>query len=127
MAAQLRGELKSVEADLDTSEVPATLADAVAAIGVDSLLGAPRGFIGSPWPRLTERINDGMRPGELWIVAARPSVGKTTFALQWALEAAKAEKRVLFCLTGMPVADLLKRAISARGGIHHGALMRGDA
>jgi replicative DNA helicase len=67
-----------------------------------------------------------MRPGELGIAAARPSVGKTTFALQWALEAGKAEKRVLFVSLEMPVANLLKRAISAKGSIHHGALMRGD-
>jgi replicative DNA helicase len=123
---KLREKLRSLEAELDTTAAPSTLADAVAGIGIDNLLAAPRGLIGSAWPRLTERINDGMRPGELWIVAARPSVGKTTFALQWALEAGKAKKRVLFVSLEMPVADLLKRAISAKGSIHHGALMRGD-
>jgi replicative DNA helicase len=101
--ARFRDELRSMEADLGTAATPSTLADAVAGIGIDNLLAAPRGLIGSAWPRLTERINDGMRPGELWIVAARPSVGKTTFALQWALEAGKAGWRVLFVSLEMPV------------------------
>lgn len=124
--AKLREEMRGLEADLDTTATPSTLADAVATIGIDNLMAEPRGVIGSPWPSLTESLNGGMRPGELWIVAARPSVGKSTAALQWGLEACAAGSRVLLVSLEMPTGDLLKRAISAKGGIPHSSLVRGD-
>jgi replicative DNA helicase len=124
--ARVREELRGLESDLDPNEGSGTLMDAVSEIGIDNLLAEPLGVIGSPWPRLNGRINDGMRPGELWIVAARPSVGKTTVALQWALSACSGGSRVLFASLEMSTPDLLKRALAAQGGIHHGLLVRGD-
>jgi replicative DNA helicase len=90
------------------------------------LLAAPQGVVASPWGRLNERINGGMRPGELWIVAARPSVGKTTVVLQWALSACAAGQRVLFVSLEMSKWDLFKRVLAAQGSISHSLLVRGD-
>jgi replicative DNA helicase len=123
---KIREELRNLAGELDTVGTPATIADAVAAIGIDNLMAQPRGVIGSPWPSLTESTNNGMRRGELWIVAARPSVGKSTVALQWGLEACANGARVLFVSLEMPQGDLIKRAISCKGGIPHSLLVKGD-
>jgi len=103
-----------------------TIAESLSAIGIDALLAEPQGVIPSPWPKLTDLLNGGPRPGELWIVAARPSVGKTTAVLQWALHAAAEGLRAQFFSLEMPVADLLKRMLSAEGAIPHGLLVRGN-
>jgi replicative DNA helicase len=71
---------------------------------VDKLLEPPRGVIASPWPKLTEIVNGGPRPGELWVLGARPSVGKTLALLQWSLTAAAAGHQVKFFSLEMPVA-----------------------
>jgi replicative DNA helicase len=122
-----REELREVERDM--CPLPAssgTIADTLAQLDLNRLLDPPRGVIESPWPRLTEPVNGGPRPGELWIVGARPSVGKTLVLLQWALTAAAAGHKVKFFSLEMPREDLLRRAIAAQGRIPHGPLVRGD-
>jgi hypothetical protein len=120
-------ELRGLDAGFETSKpTEATIAGAIGEIGIDVLLACPRGMIASPWSRLNELTNGGPRPGELWLIGARPGVGKTTMALQWAITAAGAGHRVLFASLEMPRADLLKRALSAEGDIPHGVLCRGD-
>jgi replicative DNA helicase len=126
--SKAREELRRLEAAFDAPvDAGSTIGDAVNSIGIEALLSAPRGMIGSPWERLNDFTNGGPRPGEFWLVASRPSVGKTTAALQWAITAAAAGKRVLFASLEMPQQDLLKRAIAAEGNIPHGLLVRGDA
>jgi replicative DNA helicase len=125
--AKAREEMCSLEASFATpTAIGATIGDAVGSIGLDALLASPRGMIASPWDRLNHLTNGGPRPGELCLLASRPSVGKTTAALQWGLTAAGAGHRVLFVSLEMPQQDLLKRALSAEGDIPHGLLMRGE-
>ena len=125
--ASAREEMRLIEGTFDAPSLGRrTLADSIHSIGMDNLLAAPRGMISSPWEHVNEFTNGGPRPGELWIIGARPSVGKTTVALQWALSAASGGKRVLFASLEMPQQDLLKRALSAEGDIPHGLLVRGD-
>jgi replicative DNA helicase len=50
--------------------------------------GAPTGFIE------LDRITSGLQPSDLIIVAGRPSMGKTAFALNTALNAATSDKKV---------------------------------
>jgi replicative DNA helicase len=120
-------QLRKLQADLEPSPPSSgTIAGAISEIGVDALLSTPRGVIASPWPKLTDLVNGGPRPGELWIVASRPSIGKTTAALQWALFAAAEGHPSQFYSLEMPRADLLKRMLSAEGNIAHGLLVRGD-
>jgi replicative DNA helicase len=116
-----------VERDFDP--LPAscgTIGDTLAQLDVSRLLDPPRGVIESPWPRLTELVNGGPRPGQFWVLGARPSVGKTLALLQWALLAAASGHRVKFFSLGMPCEDLLRRAISAEARIPHSQLVRGD-
>lgn len=125
--AAAREELRAIEGTLEApGETGSTIASTLGSIGIETLLAAPRGTIASPWRRLNELTNGGPGPGQLWIVGARPSVGKTTVALQWALAAAAAGNRVVFASLEMPTADLIKRAMSAEGNIPHALLVRGD-
>jgi replicative DNA helicase len=124
--AKARQELKEIEGAIDApGATEVTLEDAFAEIGIDNLLAEAEGMISTPWKELNGLTNGGPRPGELWLLASRPSVGKSTLALQWALHAAREGKRVLFVSLEMPLADLLKRTLSAEGDIPHGLLVRG--
>lgn len=59
-----------------------------------------------------DAITLGLRPSQLIILAARPSMGKTTLALNIAAHAAK-DHPVLFFSLETPVQDLLLKTISA--------------
>lgn len=74
-----------------------------------------------------DKMTSGMHPGQLLIVAARPGVGKTTFALNIAKNAAVNEKAVvLFFSLEMPRIDLLVRMICSYAGVDSGKLRRGN-
>jgi replicative DNA helicase len=63
--------------------------EVIQAAGLNAVLGGQReGVIPSPIPRLNEYII-GFHPGELILIGARPSVGKTALALQVAYHAAR--------------------------------------
>jgi replicative DNA helicase len=122
-----REELRRIETEMEGAPpTSGTIGDTLAAMDLNKLLAPPRGVIASPWPKLTEIVNGGPRPGELWIVGARPSVGKTIVLLQWGLTAAANGHQVMFFSLEMPKADLVRRAISSEGRIHHAPLQRGD-
>lgn len=122
-----REELRRLEAAFDATPADSgTIAGAVERVDLNTLLAPARGVIASPWPGLTELINGGPRPAELWIVAARPAIGKTTAVLQWALKAASAGRRVEFFSLEMPIDQLLKRVLAIEGHIAHSLLVRGD-
>lgn len=55
----------------------------------NGITGVPSGL------RELDKITAGWQPGDLIIIAARPSIGKTAFALQLALAAGKAGKHVV--------------------------------
>lgn len=65
----------------------------------------------TPWPELNSIIG-GLRPGALYIVGARPSVGKSVVAMQMATHLSQ-HGSVAFVSLEMPVSDLHKRAISS--------------
>jgi replicative DNA helicase len=77
----------------------------------DALSGVPSGC--EPLDAMTA----GWQRGDLVILAARPSVGKTAFALQCALHAAQAEHPVLFMSLEMTGSQLTDRALSHLGGV----------
>ena len=83
--------------------------------GLNSILGGKReGVVESPIPKLNEYII-GFHPGELILIGARPSVGKTALALQIAHHAAaKGHGTMLFSLEmgKLPLATRLACSIA---------------
>ena len=63
-------------------------------------------------------LTGGLREGELMILAARPSVGKTAFALNLAAGHCKQGGATLFFSLEMGKRELLKRMISSEASIH---------
>ena len=73
-----------------------------------------------------DAITEGMHPSQLIIIAARPAVGKTAFALNIATAAAKATKKnvAIFSLE-MPAEQLVLRMISSLGQVDNKKLQTG--
>jgi replicative DNA helicase len=75
------------------------------------LIGVPSGFID------LDRRLAGFRGGDLIVLAARPGVGKSALALNFAINAAKAGITVAFFSLEMPSDQLTQRILSAEAGI----------
>ncbi len=73
-----------------------------------------------------DNITEGLHPTQLFILAARPAVGKTAFALNIAAAAAKSTKKniAIFSLE-MPAEQLVIRMISSLGQIDSKKLQTG--
>lgn len=73
-----------------------------------------------------DNVTEGLHPSQLIIIAARPAVGKTAFALNIATAAAKATKKnvAIFSLE-MPAEQLVLRMISSLGQIDNKKLQNG--
>jgi replicative DNA helicase len=67
----------------------------------------------------------GMFPGELWIVAARPSIGKSAMAVQMAAHSASKDRSVLFVSLEMDAASIATRELAAELGSEVRALRTG--
>lgn len=67
-------------------------------------------------PSLDARTT-GMHPSELWVLAARPGVGKSALATEIAVAAARSGVGVLFWSLEMRVEELVTRAICATSGV----------
>ena len=74
-------------------------------------LGIPTGFID------LDRMTSGLNNSDLIILAARPAMGKTAFALNVALNAGKEKKNVLVFSLEMPAQQLYQRLLSIESGI----------
>lgn len=76
---------------------------------------------------LLDRQTAGLQPGDLIIVAGRPSMGKTTFAMNMAEHVAIGEKKpvAVFSLE-MPAQQLVMRMISSLGKIDQSRLRLGQ-
>lgn len=68
-----------------------------------------------PWPKLTLFMN-GLRPG-LHVVAARPSVGKTSFAVNLMRYWCETGVGVMFCSLDMPRSEVMRRFLAERARV----------
>lgn len=73
----------------------------------DKMIGVPTGF------KDVDDLFHGFRPGDLVILAARPGVGKTAFALNLAVNAAKRGTAVAFFSLEMSASQLTQRILCA--------------
>jgi len=74
--------------------------------------------------RNIDRVITGIRTGELIIIAGRPSMGKSSLALQIALSTAKSGLSILFASLEMGCRSLIERAIGMVGDINIAAIKR---
>jgi len=71
----------------------------------------------SGYPSL-DKVTSGFKPGELIILAARPSMGKTAFSLNLLLNAAIGQKKsVVFFSLEMTSQSIVDRMLSTEAGI----------
>ena len=84
-------------------------------------LGVPTGFMDF------DHMTSGLQPGNFIIIAARPSMGKTTLVLNMAQNIAIEHKRpvAIFSLE-MPAQDIVMRMLSAESKIDFGQLRTGN-
>jgi replicative DNA helicase len=75
--------------------------------------------------RATDKAFNGFMPGELVVIAARPGMGKTEYALQIALENAVDGEKIWFVSLEMTASQLAKRVLSKKSGIGTGSLRSG--
>ena len=87
----------------------------------DRFLGVPTGFMDF------DHMTAGLQPGNFIIIAARPSMGKTTLVLNMAQNIAIEHKRpvAIFSLE-MPAQDIVMRMLSAESEIDFGRLRTGN-
>lgn len=86
-------------------------------------LNQPRVFMKSPWKGLNSAIN-GFRPGALYVIGARPGVGKTVVGLQVAYELSKLGP-VSFHSLEMSKTELLNRLYAMVGSVYLGNIEKG--
>lgn len=77
----------------------------------DSGVGIPTGFID------LDALTAGLHGGQLIVLAARPAVGKTAFAMKVGLSAAEAGFHVAMASLEMKASELSKRALAMRSGV----------
>ncbi|MCB1171212.1 MAG: AAA family ATPase, partial [Leptospiraceae bacterium] len=94
----------------------------------EKLIEARGGMSGIPtrYEELDNRMS-GLRGGELLILAARPGMGKSTFAMNIAMNLAMSEQPVpvLFFTLEMSRLEVLLRVLCAHSQTNHGDLKRG--
>ena len=86
----------------------------------NSLAGVPTGF------KDVDALFHGLRGGDLIILAARPGVGKTSFALNLAVNAAKAGTTVAFLSLEMSSSQLVQRILCAEARVNLARLRAGN-
>ena len=86
----------------------------------NSLAGVPTGFID------VDNLFHGLRGGDLVILAARPGVGKTSFALNLAVNAAKAGTSVAFFSLEMSAGQLTQRILCSEARVNLSNLRAGN-
>jgi replicative DNA helicase len=83
--------------------------------------GWPLGF-----PDHDRALNGGLRPGGVYVLAARPSVGKSSLAQRCGLHLARNGVTTLFLSQEMPEDECGTRAIAEAGRVDYGGLQAGN-
>ncbi|SIT85818.1 replicative DNA helicase [Microbacterium sp. RU33B] len=104
-----------------TIAVDAAVDEIEAARGRDGqMTGIPTGFSG------LDQLTNGLHPGQMIIIAARPAMGKSTLALDFARTAAiKHDKPTIFFSLEMGRSEIAMRLLSAEGSIPLQSMRKG--
>lgn len=73
-----------------------------------------------------DSVTHGIAPSRYWVIAARPSVGKTTFALNLIYNVLKQDKKVLFFSVEMNWVDIEKIMLSIESKISYDKIQEQD-
>lgn len=88
--------------------------------------GGARNFVPTGYAELDKLLGGGMLCGGLYILAARPAVGKTTFALSIADQIAEKSGPVLFVSLEMDADQLTAKRLARITGISASRLLMGE-
>lgn len=118
--------LEAIEAQ-DTARELASSAEVMAAYyrHREQVDGGGGGFVPTGFRPLDRILGGGLLNSGLYILAARPGMGKTTFGLQVADAVAKQTGPVLFVSLEMDVEQLGAKRIARAAGVAYDALMMG--
>lgn len=109
-------------------QAPRSIAD-LAIDHCDRLTDLASGARAPGWPTgiptLDNALGGGLQPGKLVILAARPSVGKSSFSQQLALEMTEGGLPTLFLSQEMPADELTDRAVSNVGRVDLSNILKG--
>ena len=120
----LESELHAIierNAGTEAIDVRDALVDLQAALEAGETPGVATGFVD-----LDGILNGGLKPGALAVLAARPSVGKTSFVSNVALNVAKHGHGVLFISLEQSSRELTTRLLASVGGISAKAIASGN-
>jgi replicative DNA helicase len=123
-AEKLLFEITNKRVDSTFRDIKELLGDSVAmlekmAANKSHVLGVPTGF------SELDRLLAGLRGGDLLILAARPAVGKTSLALNLAVNAAREGTTVAFFSLEMPAAQLTQRIMSSEASVDYSKMRSG--
>ena len=123
------------EATLDevSSFAQSIVLDAIGVGGLDDTDGVDealeslehRRFVETPWEDMNSMLA-GWTPGHLYVVGARPAIGKTKFGTNVALDAARRGWKVVFFSMEMPRDELIIQMLSNIGGVDGGRIVQRD-
>lgn len=118
----MRGELAEAEANVHTprgSHFSQVMAEAL-----DEYETPTTPPFSTGWPDLDEKLNGGWKPGQLTIVGARPSIGKSQAGVNIAVNTDDAHRRVWVYNLEMNQSELAARIIAVKAAVPTARLER---
>lgn len=111
-----------------TQETTITLRDSTSKL-IERLMKAAEGEkmgLSTGFSDLDNVLGSGLEPGELYIVAARPGMGKTTLSLDIARAVSEAGKKTFYVSVEMPETQLALKILTANSGVEFGKIKKGQ-
>ncbi|MFD2633246.1 replicative DNA helicase [Idiomarina piscisalsi] len=114
--------------DESTQETTITLRDSTSKL-IDRIMKAADGEtmgVSTGFSDLDDMLGSGLEPGELYIIAARPGMGKTTLSLDVARAVSEAGKKTFYASVEMPETQLALKMLAANSGVEFGKIKKGQ-
>lgn len=122
----LQARMKGLDSRLTETASTGTISDLIERCGgINKLLAKPEGVIPTAHGNVSHLLNGGFRRGQLVLLASRPGVGKSVFALETAIHNSARGRRVVFFSLEMEDQEIFQRSISSVGVINHDDVLSG--